>query len=151
MTDIRANLGSQRLAGEVKRHRHRWDVPPVPAAMEDGDWRVGCRCGARQDLAATRKGRTNRARGNAYERRVAGRLGLKRVGQFGGVDDARGWMTVQIKNGGAFPELLWRWLEALPRDDRLRAVVVGDAPGSGTKRREVIVLDFEDFCRWFGR
>ena len=59
-------------------------------------------------------------------------------------------MNVQVKNGGAFPERIWRWLQALPVDQRLRGVVIGDAPGPGTKRRNVIVLDLDDFADWFG-
>ncbi len=61
-------------------------------------------------------------------------------------------MSIQVKVGGAFPERIWRWLDDLPRDAQsLNAVVIGDSPGPGRKRREVIVLDLGDFERWFGR
>jgi hypothetical protein len=154
--DLLAGLGSQRLASEVARHRHRWvdGVIPLRAngqVIELPISKYVCRsCGAVRDPVATRKGRNNRARGNAYERDVAKRLGLRRVGQYGSPTDAGDdHMAVQVKVGGAFPELPWRWLQALPRD-RLRAVVIGDAPGSAGKRREVIVLDFADFVDWYG-
>jgi len=100
-----------------------------------------------------RAGKNARARGNAYERDVARRMGLRRVGQFGGKPDVAGdWMVIQCKNGGVFPERPWTWLQELPANaDQLRAVVIGDAPGPGSKRREVIVLDLDDFIDWFGR
>jgi hypothetical protein len=135
VTDIRAALGAHRRSlpcehcGTEGRQRHDRTCPKA------------------------KRGRTSRARGNAYERDVAHRLGARRTGMYGGKDEVNGdWIVIQAKNGGAFPERIWRWLEDLPHGtERLRAVVIGDAPGPGTKRREVIVLDFEDFCRWFGK
>ena len=63
---------------------------------------------------------------------MAARLGLRRVGQYGSPTDAGDdHMAVQCKVGGAFPELLWRWLQALPRD-RLRAVSWATRRGRGT-------------------
>lgn len=104
---------------------------------------------------ATRRGRTARNRGNAYERSVAKRLGVRRVGQYGGKEDlgaAEDWMVVQCKNGSYYPERIDGWLRAIPvRAGQLRAVVIGDAPGPGTKRRELIVLDLGDFLDWFGK
>jgi hypothetical protein len=101
----------------------------------------------------SRRGRTARNRGNAYERSVAQRLGARRVGQYGGAEDvASDWLVVQCKVGGAYPERIDGWLRRLPANAaQLRAVVIGDAPGPGTKRRELIVLDFEDFVAWFGK
>ena len=159
MTDLRAALGAQRLAAEQKRHVHRYDnetarlVPrlddPTQSTWVAVDF---CRCGAARDPIRSKRGRTARQRGNSYERSVAARLGALRVGQYGGREDVAGdWIIVQCKNGGVFPERIWRWLQALPANaDQLRAVVIGDAPGAGTKRREVIVLDLADFIEWFG-
>ena len=138
----------------AKRHQHRW----VEKEWADPDgqsrvlswWMVCSVCGVFKDPARSRRGRLSNERGKAYERSVAARLGVRRTGHHGGPDDAAGdWITVQVKVGGAFPELPWRWLSALPRDT-LRAVVIGDAPGSSGKRREVIVLDFSEFVEWFG-
>lgn len=58
MTDLRAALGAQRLAGEKKRHRHRWVY---------GGWanspRTFCEsCGAIKDEAKSRAGRNARYR-----------------------------------------------------------------------------------------
>ena len=62
-----------------------------------------------KDDAATRRGRNNRARGNAIEREVARKLGLRRVGQYGGPEDAESeWLVVQVKSGGCVPQ---RYLE----------------------------------------
>lgn len=153
-SDLRANLGAQRLAGEVRRHRHVWDRLDQYADPESRvlNARPACRCGAVKDEAKSRRGRTARSRGNAYERDVAHRLGARRVGQYGGKADIEAdWIAIQAKCGGAFPERLWRWLQATPANaDQLRAVVIGDAPGAGFRRREVIVLDLADFIDWFG-
>ena len=133
MTDYRANLGAHRrstpceFCGTEGRQRHDRTCPKA------------------------KRGRTSRQRGNAFEREVAKKLGGERVGQYGGPEDVRlDWANVQCKVGGAFPERIWSWLNALPRDHRLRAVVIGDAPGAGKKRREVIVMDLDDFSEWFG-
>ncbi len=149
--DLGAEPGQPNLGAPPPRpcRRHRWGLNP----QRDG---LACDlCGVDQDPIRVRRGRTSRRRGNDYERSVANRLGLRRVGQFGSSTDVGGageWMAAQVKNGGAFPERIWTWLQALPHDaTHVRAVVIGDAPGAGTKRREVIVLDFEDFCRWFGK
>ena len=101
---------------------------------------------------ATRRGRAARNRGNAYERSVAERLGARRVGQYGGKADVEAdWIAVQCKVGSAYPERLDGWLRALPcRAGQLRALVIGDAPGPGRKRRELIVLDLADFIDWYG-
>lgn len=115
-----------------------------------------CRsCFKVRDPERSRRGKTSRRRGNDYERSVANRLGLRRVGQYGSSVDVGGageHMAIQVKNGVAFPKRLWRWLDALPRDAiHIRAVVVGDAPGSGQPRRELIVMDLDEFCAWFGK
>jgi hypothetical protein len=140
-----------------KCRRHRWfiDFSAVNLATEEGLPVTRCRsCGKAKDEAGSRRGRTSRNRGNAYEREVAEKLGGRRVGQYGdSVDvDVPGWIRVQCKNGGAYPALLDRWLRAIPvQADLLRAVVVGDAPGPGTRRRSLIVLDLDEFASWYGR
>jgi hypothetical protein len=96
------------------------------------------------------RGRTARARGNAFEREVAHALKGYRVGQYGStIDvDVPGWLFVQCKNGASYPERLDRWLRAIPKG-RLRALVMGDAPGAGHKRRTLIVFDLDEFCEWY--
>ena len=118
------------------------------------DVKAECRvCHRAKDDARSRRGRTARNRGNQFERDVAKRLGIRRVGQFGGQDDVAGdWIVAQCKVGSYYPERIDGWLRALPANaDQLKAVVIGDAPGSSGRRRTLIVLDFHTFVDWFGR
>lgn len=107
------------------------------------------------DPAKSRKGKNSRARGNAFERLVAQKLGGRRTGQWGGKTDATGgegeWLQVQCKVGGSFSERQWGWLQSVPvKSDQLRGLVIGDSPGvGGGRRRAVIILDLDDFCDWF--
>lgn len=98
----------------------------------------------------SRRGRTARARGNAFERDVAKRLNASRVGQFGGKQDvANDWIAVQCKVGKSYPERLDAWLRSVPvKADQIRALVVGDSPGIGGRRRTLIVIDLDDFVGW---
>jgi hypothetical protein len=114
-----------------------------------------CPCGAVRDEAAVKRGRNNRARGNAFEREVAHKLGVSRVGQYGGPEDvgnAGEWIMVQTKVGNStYPTRIDALLRRIPfRANQLRAVVHGDAPGSAGKRRALITLDLDEFCAWFG-
>jgi hypothetical protein len=106
------------------------------------------------DLQATRskRGKNARARGNAFEREIAHRLNGTRIGWTGGPTDvATGVYDIQCKVGGSFPERIWGWLNRIPfRHDKLRAVVIGDSPGAGTKRRVLIVFDLTEFADFFG-
>jgi hypothetical protein len=106
------------------------------------------------DPERSRRGRTNRSRGNAIERWVCHLLGIARVGQFGGPEDggrSDDWISVQVKSGGVYPERIDSLLRAIPeRADRLRAVVHTDAPGPGHPRRALITLDLREFADWYG-
>ena len=101
------------------------------------------------------RGRRSRNRGNAFERWIAEQLGgeAKRVGQYGGKADVESpWIAVQAKCGKSYPERIDGWLRSITvRGDQLRAVVLGDAPGAGVRRRTLIVLDFDDFIAWYGK
>ena len=105
------------------------------------------RCSTLIDARDARRGRNNRARGNSIEREIGRRLGLRRVGQYGGPDDLAGEIFVaQVKSGGAFPERLWAWLKAVPVNAGQTALlVVTDAPGPGYQRRALVVLDIKDW------
>lgn len=110
------------------------------------------RCGRVRDEAATRRGRNNRARGNAIEREVGRALGLRRVGQYGGPDDLTSPLfAAQVKSGGSFSERYWSWLRAVPTSaGQTPLLVVTDAPGPGRKRRAIVVLDLEDWRELHG-
>jgi hypothetical protein len=96
-----------------------------------------------------RKGRLNRSRGISFEREIAKAIGGRRTGMYGGKDDvASSELVAQTKCGKMFPERLWNWLVSVPtKADQTKALVIGDAPGAGTKRRVLIVMEFEDFKR----
>ena len=106
-----------------------------------------------ENAARSRRGRTARARGNAYEREIAKRLNGSRVGQFGGKQDvANEWIAVQCKVGKSYPERLDKWLREVPvKADQIAALVVGDSPGAGVKRRSLIIIDLDDFIAWYGK
>ena len=141
-------------------------TPPNPAASRprcrphnwallwlDNEHVWACtRCNRLRGEDVARRGRNNRKRGNDIEREVAHRLGLRRVGQFGGPTDAEGdWLAVQVKSGAAFPERLWAWLRAVPANAaQTAALVVTDAPGPGHRRRALIVLDLDSWVQLHG-
>jgi hypothetical protein len=89
VTDVREALGAQRLAGELRRHRHVWDPPPQ-AAMEDGDYAWRCRCGVIRDEAKSRAGTSARRLGHDQERRIERVYGPRKVGEFGDAIDLLG-------------------------------------------------------------
>ena len=131
--------------GRPRCRRHEWAVGPNGIAF--------ClRCDHERDEAATRRGRTNRQRGNAIEREVGRKLGLRRVGQYGGPDDLTGDMfAAQVKSGGSFSERYWAWLKAVPvTADQTQLLVVTDAPGPGHRRRGFVVIDLDDWADWHG-
>ena len=99
------------------------------------------------DPTRSRRGRSNRRRGNDFERALAAELAGRRVGQYGGpADVVTPLFAVQAKVGGSFSERYWRWLAALPRTGgRIPILIVGDAPGPGFRRRAVVVMELGDF------
>ena len=128
-----------------RRHRHRWE----PIAGVSGIHHV-CVAHATpviRDETAARQGKNNRNRGNSIEREIAAKLGLRRVGQYGGADDIRGLAFAgQVKSGAVFPERLWSWLRAVPVNAGETAIlVVTDAPGPGRQRRALVILDLDDW------
>lgn len=138
------------LARPRRCRRHEWtlDEKSVTLELAGNPWYYCSRCGKQKDPVASKRGKNNRARGNSIEREIAKRLGLRRVGQFGGPDDVAGDNFVaQVKSGGSFPERIWRWLKAVPVNaTQTPLVVVTDAPGPGNKRRALVILTLEDWC-----
>lgn len=126
-------------APEPRPHRrHRWVV------TEAG---VECPCGRSQDLAAVKRGRTNRRAGNDAERAIAKAYGGKRTGQYGGPDDVQvgELFVVQSKAGGWFSNRYWDELVKLPRTGgRVPTLVVSDRPGPGRRTRRLVIRTLED-------
>jgi hypothetical protein len=163
-----------------KKHRHVWgqeyeDVPVKVfggvARLPDGQrvesdaevvyvptltGRIACeRCGRPWVAAVVKRGRNNRSRGNAIEREIAHKLGLKRVGQYGGAEDAGGAddaFLASVKSGnGYFSERYWAQLKRLPvRGQQTAILVVTDAPGPGHPRRAYVVVELSEWIALHG-
>jgi len=106
-----------------------------------------------QNKEKSKRGRRARNKGNAFEREVAAKIGGVRCGHLGGKIDAQAdWIAVQCKMGnGSYSERYDGWLRSVNGNaNQISALVVGDAPGPGTRRRTMIVLDFEDFVDLLG-
>lgn len=139
---------------EPKRCKHirTWRVFEPLKVQEPGPLQGVTKCGQCGKViedAAIRRGKTSRNRGNAFEREVAAKLGGIRKGQFGDKVDVEvpGYLRVQCKNGTAYPERIDGWLRAIPvQAGIMRAVVIGDAPGAGNRRRSLIVFDLDDWA-----
>jgi hypothetical protein len=128
----------------AKCRRHRWVTFETITRCD--------RCGRYFDPVSAKRGKNNRSRGNAIEREVGKRLGLRRVGQFGGPDDLAGELFVaQVKSGGSFPERLWSWLKAVPANaGQTPLLVVTDAPGPGNRRRALVILELDEWIALHG-
>jgi hypothetical protein len=154
--DALAGLGRQRLASEVARHRHRWVRIRFVFEQPDAVPQHACRCGAIQDAAATRKGRSSRNRGNRRELEVARALGGEKVGQFGGPEDVRaGMFVIQSKVRAAFPTWMTAELDKLPRTGgRIPVLVVtgpaGLVPGDRRRRPAIAVVHLSDWADLHG-
>jgi hypothetical protein len=147
VVDVRSNLGAQRLAGELRRHRHRW----MPVTNGIGLAVFACSCGVEQDPAKSKRGRTARSRGNRRELELARALGATKTGHFGGPDDVRGGMFVyQSKVRAAFPTWMTAELAKLPRTgDRVPVLIVTGPPGldpsDRRKRIAIAVVTLDDW------
>jgi hypothetical protein len=128
--------------------RHGWR----PSADTIG--LVTCtRCGTVKDETRSRRGKSARNRGNSFERDLAKRLGGRRTGMFGGPDDVtvNDLFVIQAKVGKRFPSWLHDELVKLPRTGgRIPLVVVGDAPGPGSRRRVMVVVGMDDWTALHG-
>jgi hypothetical protein len=99
------------------------------------------------DFGPAHRGKNNNRRGKQWERTIAANIGGERVGQAGGKDDVQHpRFAIQAKVGTMFPERLWKWLAAVPiKPGQRQALVVGDAPGPGKRRRAVVLMNYEDW------
>jgi hypothetical protein len=107
-----------------------------------------------QNADKSKRGKRARNKGNAFEREVAEKLGGVRVGQYGGKTDVQSdWIVAQCKVGnGSYSERYDGWLRSVKGNaNQIAALVVGDAPGPGTRRRTMIVMDFETFVDLMGK
>jgi hypothetical protein len=151
VTDIFEPLTSANPAAKPRLcRRHDWRV-----ADGGGEFPVvwQCsRCNVLRDPVRALRGKRSRNRGNSIEREVGTRMGLRRVGMYGGPEDLSGDLfRVQVKSGVAFPERLWRWLRGVPATaGQTRLLVITDAPGPGYRRRSLVVLELDDWVALHG-
>jgi len=135
-----------------KPHRHSW----VPSTDGLGAVGYSClNCGKLKNEIISRRGKLNRSRGNAIEREVAHRLGLRRVGMYGGPEDAgtaADPFLASVKSGnGYFSERYWAQLKRLPVQGQQTALlVVTDAPGPGHPRRAYVVVELSEWIALHG-
>lgn len=123
-----------------RRHRHVYDLNTI-------DHGAACRCGAIQDPAASRRGKSSLRAGKDAERAIAKAYGGSRTGQYGGPDDVvvGDLFVIQSKAGGWFTERYWSELAKLPRvGGRIPTLVVSDRPGPGRKTRRMVIRMLED-------
>lgn len=140
-------------APKPKCKRHKWILiahdgrPDIPAGTLICD-----RCERPFNELASRRGNRNRQRGNSIEREIGKKLGMNRVGQFGGKEDiSNALFAAQVKSGGYFSERQWSWLKAIPvKAGQTALLVIADTPGPGKKRRAVVILDLDDWRELHG-
>lgn len=127
--------------------RHRWGL-----STHLVETYFCLRCGVVRDDTRSRRGKSARRRGNDYERDVAAALGGVKVGMYGGpVDVQTPLLNVQVKVRGAFPSWMTDELAKLPRTGgRVPTLVVADTPGSGRRRRALVVMSLDDFRELHG-
>jgi hypothetical protein len=96
MTDIRANLGQQRLAGARARHRHQWVYITLDVSYEDFPPKthhldaVCSSCEEKRNPVKSRAGTSARRLGHDQERRIERVYGPRKVGEFGDAIDLLG-------------------------------------------------------------
>jgi len=135
---------------KARRHRHRWDH--MTSTMADQSrvrsYVPSCACGAIQDPAASRRGKSALRAGKDAERAIAKAYpNARRTGQFGGPDDVviGELFIVQSKAGSWFSERVWAELAKLPRaGGRIPTLIVSDRPGPGPQRTRRYVVRMMD-------
>jgi hypothetical protein len=131
------------------KHRHVYDVD-----LLGGDPH-SCRCGAIQDPAAVRRGRSVRSYGNRAELAVAREYGGRKVGHAQGPTDVVGkTRKVQVKTTRRSVPAMWRnefaKLES-ERDGRLAVLLLRFIRPGAAGPDDYIVIRGRDFIDWYGK
>ena len=135
----------------ARHHRHRWTEMGFLDDFLQGTERIICRgCGMSRDVAASRRSRTNRSRGNAIEREWCHRLGLRHTGQYGEAADGENALFIgQCKSRATnkYPGWMANELDKLAalRTGRVPILGVIEAPGPGRKARRLVVVQESDW------
>jgi len=89
------------------------------------------------------------ARGRRYERKIAKKLGGKRVAIFGRptLDVIAGYLAIEVKTRARTPELL-DWIDRTRNMCDREAFLPGVVLALPRKRRYLIFFDLDDFAEW---
>jgi len=128
-----------------KPHRHRWAAYPLRGDDGPQEWCDSCH--RWRDPVASRKGRNNKKRGGAIQRkRIEGLGGRNLAGNNPNLDGIGALFAYESKSGGSFSERYWRWLSGIPRHaGQVGVLIVTETPGRGHKARSIVVVDYDDW------
>lgn len=127
----------------TKCRRHDWLV----LITDPFGAQVCRRCGRVKDEAASRRGRTNKNRGNAIQRkRIEGLGGRNLSGNNENLDGIGLRFRYEVKSGQSYPERLDRWLKGIPLvAGQIGVLIVTDTPGAGHRARSLVVVDYDSW------
>jgi len=141
--------------------RHRWTHLVIAEGVSLNGTRgpvddYRCPCGALRDPAASRRGRTNRSRGNRAELDVARSIpGGRKMGPLGLPWDVEvgTYARLQCKKLATRPSsnAIRKLIEAIPATgDRLRGFVWVEAAGQGKRGQRLVWFLAREFAAWHG-
>lgn len=137
-----------------RRHRHVYDLWFHMDGFE-AEFQRKCACGAIQDPAASRRGRTVRNYGNRAELDVARKYGGRKVGHAQGPTDVQGkTRKVQVKTTRRAVPAMWRNEFAKldsERDGRLAILLLRFVRAGSLGPDDYFVIRAKDFIEWYGR
>jgi hypothetical protein len=139
-----------------KCRQHVWITCTVDHGDEPCPYPSGCvRCGALKSPEASRRGRTNRARGNRHELAVARLYGGEKTGPLGGPEDIRGAeYRTQVKTHQREAPREWRSAFAklaTQHDGRTPRLILRFLPGQGIAADDYVVIRGKDWLDRYGR
>lgn len=153
MTDLDQALADNPAAPEaatsaatgLRCGRHRWLL------RFNGD-DVCARCGRIKDPVTSRKGRNNRGRGLSIQRAVLARMGLRHIPGSQLIDGDNDGFTAEVKSGARFSGADWHEIAKQRQvcGTRMPMLVKVETPGPGHRARGLVVVDLDDWIRWYG-
>ena len=158
--DSAPTLNGAKGRGKCRRHvwgpqqgQGRMSALSVARGWEPG---VCVVCGKPKDEATSRRGRTNRSRGNRAELAIAREIpGARKMGPLGLPWDVEvgTYARLQVKKLVARPSAnaIRKLIEAIPNTgDRLRGFVWVEAAGRGKHGRREVTFLAAEFAQWHG-
>ncbi len=98
-------------------------------------------------LEQSARGRKNKKRGNALQRKAITELGgTNLAGNNPNLDGVGLMFRYEHKSGGAFSTQYAKWLWGIPAPaGMIRVLLVTETPGPGRKARRYVALDYDDW------